>query len=118
MAKFILLAFLFTIAVFIIGYLFEINSEAYKYSKKFIERNLLIREHLGEIRNTRLAFFEYGESYNGTKGKADFKLYVQGDKKSGEVFLELKKALGDWKVIGGKLKLATGEPGIDLIEKQ
>lgn len=99
-----------TIFCFFIGlYVLGINGEAYKYSRKFIEENSIIQNNVGVIRSQRLSFFGFSVRQRGTRGHAEYKILVDGNKSRGVVYLELEKSAGLWKVTKGNLISKKGE---------
>ena len=91
----------FFIGLYIIG----IRSEPYFVALKFIDSNKTVFEEVGTLKSRRLAFFGYSVRYNGPQGYAEYRVIVKGDQDEGEVYLELEKTTGVWKVVSANLKL-------------
>lgn len=103
------------ICFFIILYIAGIKSEPYRFALNFIDNNNTILDTLGTIRSRRLAFFGYFVRYRGPHGNAEYKILVKGEKGEGEVYLQLEKSVGIWRVMEGNLVLDDGR-AISLVE--
>lgn len=95
-------------------YVMGIRSEPYAFAAKFIKENKIVMAKLGELKNSRLAFFGYSVRYNGPDGHAEYKIYVTGETGKGTVFLNLRKSAGLWNIEKGNLVLEN-ETNFSLI---
>jgi hypothetical protein len=100
----IILIFCFFGGLYIVG----TQGEAYKFAVKFIGDNRAITDSIGQLKDSRLAFFGYSVRYSGPHGNAEYKIIVTGEKGKGTVYLNLEKSVGIWEVIKGNLVLEDG----------
>ena len=100
----------FLIVFFFVGlYVVGLRGEAYQSALEYIDNNELIVKNIGKIKNRRLSFFGYSVKHSGPRGHAEYKLLVKGENDKGNVYLELEKSVGIWKVVQGNLVLDNGE---------
>ena len=101
---------LFLIVCFLVGlYVVGVRGEAYQYALEFIDNNELIVKSIGKIKTRRLSFFGYSVKHKGPRGHAEYKILVKGEDAKGNVYLELEKSVGIWKVTKGNLILDNDE---------
>jgi len=101
---------LFLIISFFIGlYVTGVKGEPYQYALKFLDNNELVVKSLGQIKTRRLSFFGYSVKKKGPSGQAEYNILVKGEVAKGNVYLELEKSVGIWKVTQGNLILDSGE---------
>lgn len=96
------------VCFFAVIYILELRSEPYEFAVRFVNTNKIIFENVGPLRSHRLAFFGSSVRYSGPHGHAVYKIFVKGEKGDGEVYLELEKSVGIWRVIKGNLVLDDG----------
>ena len=96
------------VSVSVVVYFEVQRGDAYVAACTFVKENQVIRGRLGVVTTCSLRLFGWSISYNGPNGMADFGLDVVGDKQSGEVFLDMRTNLGEWEVVGAKLRLNDG----------
>jgi Cytochrome oxidase complex assembly protein 1 len=106
--KFVIGALLALLAVSVAVYFGAVRSEAYQVACNFVRSNPVIESRLGKVEKCRLNPLGWRIAYGGPNGVANFGLNVAGDKGEGEVFLDMKTDLGEWKVTGAKLRLQDG----------
>jgi hypothetical protein len=98
---------LFVVSIFLLiylsGFFFSKNSEAFLTTKNFIINSPEARRELGDIIDVQLAPFGYGIEISGDSGSADFKCKVSGVLKKGNAHVTLKKNARGWKVISGTI---------------
>jgi hypothetical protein len=98
------------IATFFIAiYIIAGNSEPYKIATQFIQQNTDIKEQVGQISKTRLAFWGYSAHYRGPHGWAEFEIVVKGAKGQAVVFMNLERDLGEWTVKAARLRFGSRE---------
>lgn len=104
----ILIIALILVVCFFVGlYILGSNNEAYKFAVKFIDRNSSIIDNIGPLKSHRLSLFGYSVKYNGPHGYAEYNIMVTGERGKGEVYLNLEKDAGEWKLIKGNLVLSN-----------
>jgi hypothetical protein len=96
------------ISFFCFLYYLGTKSEAYTIAIGFIDNSTLIKNSIGVLKSHRLAFLGYSVRYCGPRGYAEYKIYITAEKGDGEVYLNLEKSVGEWKVIKGNLMLENG----------
>ncbi len=89
-------------------YFYALHSDAYRAACNFVRSDAAIQTRLGKIEKCQLRLLGWRVAYSGPNGVANFGLNVVGQKTDGEVFLNMKTDLGQWKVTNAKLKLEDG----------
>lgn len=115
MLKISIITAILLIVFFAVLYIMELRSEPYNFALKFINTDKTISENLGLLKSRRLAFFGFAVRYSGPRGHAEYKILVKGEKGEGEVYLQLEKSVGIWRVVKGNLVLDDGR-AISLVE--
>lgn len=108
--KILLLAALAAVtAISVAAYFEALHSDAYRTAREFVNDNQELINALGPVKKCTLHPLGWQISYSGPNGVADFDLRVTGDKQEGNVFVSLETDLGQWKVVGAKLRLKDGK---------
>jgi hypothetical protein len=99
-------------AIILVGsagaYFWALHSDAYSAACKYVSRNTIIENRIGRIEKCQLKVLGWRIAYSGPNGVANFGLNVAGEKADGEVYLNMRTELGEWKVTGAKLRLQDG----------
>ena len=107
--RFIAITLFPIICIFCSIYVIVTQSEPYQFAVQFINDSSLITSKIGPLKSSHLSFRGRSVfSYSGLHDYAEFKIVVTGEKGSGDVYLNLEKSEGNWKVIKGNLVLEDG----------
>jgi glutaredoxin len=106
--RFIAIILFSIICIICSAYVIVTQGEPYQFAVQFINDSSLIISKIGPLKSSHLSFPGYSVRYSGPHGYAEFKIAVTGVKDSGDVYLNLEKSEGNWKVIKGNLVLEDG----------
>jgi hypothetical protein len=84
------------------------HNDGYRFAVKFIRESPTVAKQLGNVTSTHLALMGYGFSSSGPEAHGKFRVHVIGTRAAGEVYLNVEKSVGVWRVIKGNLVLASG----------
>ncbi len=107
--RYALMVICLTLLLSIVIYMSARYSEPYEAAERFIRKNHLLKEVIGQINKMRLAPLGYAFHYGGVSGRAEFEVIIVGEKTDASVFIKLVKEVGTWQVIRARLKLADGD---------
>ena len=82
------------------------HNDGYRFAVKFIRESPTVAKQLGSVTSTHLAFMRYGSS--GPDAYGELGVHVIGTRAAGEVYLNVEKSIGVWRVTRGNLVLASG----------
>jgi len=91
--------------LFFVIFFFFMKGEPFDISKKYINSNPQIIDKLGSIKNISLSMMSSSYKSSGAYGNAKYKIYVDGDKSNGVVYVDMEKQAGVWVVIRAHLLL-------------
>lgn len=83
------------------------SSDAYKIATEYVSKDERVIAEIGEV--TGFGFLPGGNiSTSGPTGGAELSIGVQGDRGDGTLYIELTKALGEWRIIQAEFETASG----------
>jgi hypothetical protein len=83
------------------------SSDAYKIATEYVSRDERVIAEIGEV--TGFGFLPGGNiSTSGPTGEAELSIHAQGDRGSGTLYIELTKALGEWKIVKAEFETSAG----------
>jgi hypothetical protein len=91
--------------IYLATFHFVLKGEPFEFAKGFIKKNEVIINTLGVTKKQRLSFFS-SLDISGTKGYAEYKIFVEGSKSNGTVYINMHKSAGEWKVLKANLELS------------
>lgn len=94
---------------FVSLYLTGINSEPYPVAVDYIFHEEKITNALGPLMDYHLAFWGYSARYNGPHGEAEYKILVKGKKQQANVYVQMEKNVGIWKIVEANMILVNGK---------
>lgn len=100
---------LLIIGLYIFAYAYMNRSAAYLAAVEFLSSHTDLKSSLGENTSYQLAYTGWALTFLGPEGKAHFKIYAIGAKRSGTVFVYLISHAGQWKVKESNLFLNDGK---------
>lgn len=99
----------FVAALYVFAYFYVGRSPAYAAAIDFLSNHNHLKMSVGNASSYKLAYTGWALSFFGPKGEAHFKIYVNGTKSSGTVFVYLVSQAGQWKVKEANLFPKNGE---------
>jgi len=90
-------------------YMILLNSEPYRIAKEYNTDSELLFEHVGKLTGQRAAFLGSSVRSSEFDGYAEMMIKIKGERKSGTVYLQMKREVGVWNVVQGNLKLPDGQ---------
>ena len=91
------------IASTVVAYWAVQQTESYKIAEAYVTEMREV-DRLGHPIAIRLRFFGYSMEVSGSSGTAEFSFDVKGDGHNAVAHVRLKKDLGQWSVVGAKLR--------------
>lgn len=91
------------------GYLYAENSEPYVVASKYLKNHNTLEENIGTIKNQKLGIFGYSISFSGPRGRANFKIEVEGTRNKGNVYIAMLREAGIWDISKANLILNSGQ---------
>jgi hypothetical protein len=83
------------------------SSDAYKIATEYVSKDERVITEIGDV--TGFGFLPGGNiSTSGPTGEAELSIGVQGDRGDGTLYIELTKALGEWRIIQAEFEASSG----------
>jgi hypothetical protein len=101
--KRMIIALIFVCLLYFGIFFFVMKGEPFDAAKQYIYGNQLISADLGSIKTISLSMLSSSIHYSGASGNAQFKIYVDGEKKNGVVYVDMEKQAGVWAVVRANL---------------
>lgn len=110
----------FFIIIFLLGYGMAYNhcssSEAYLIADNFIKSNKNLKDEIGDIKETKMAFSNFLINEKNGEGQARFSILVTGSKKNTKVDFDVSRNHEVWFIKSAKFKNKMGTD-IQLIDE-
>jgi hypothetical protein len=101
--KYTIIILLLICALYFGIFFLVMKGEPFDAAKQYIYGNKLIGDEMGTIKTVNLSMFSSSIQYSGASGNAQYKIYVDGEKNKGVVYIDMEKQAGVWVIVRANL---------------